>query len=258
MMDVEMIESAQVFELKEPAQELERPRIFRQPRRPPFARGKAKIDRLFALIRSTTSNGHGVQAYEDLLEEYEPALRWALASWDFLLSTEGYRYLLRTPEERMHCHGDYRTFVERDFSRLVHRTFRRCVQEFTDDPRRGRFTRFLEQELWSRIRSGYGSLRYPHDPRQRLLTDYSYLRCTPYQFLNQYHQTIVTTTLAQIEPPDRQLLDLYFLRFFTDDAIAAALRTEPETIVAHRRHALTHVGRANHLTYALLQQIERY
>lgn len=216
------------------------------------------MDRLFALIRSTTSNGHGVQAYEDLLEEYEPAIRWAIGSWDFLLTTEGYRYLLRSPSERLNCHGDYRTFVERDFSRLVHRIFRQSVHEFTDDPRGGRFTRFLEREFWSRIRSAYGSLRYPRDPRQRPLTDYSYLRCTPYRFLNRCHQVIVEGTLEQLATPDRRLIELYFLQFLSDEAIGASLRLAPAQTTSQRARALAHVERLSVLAHALLLQIERY
>ncbi len=254
------IELEQLPELifAEPELALAMPQIYRQPTKPTFTRGKAKIDRLFALIRSTTSNGHGVQAYQDLLEEYEPAIRWALASWDFLLTVEGYSYLLRSPSEQLNCHGDYRAFTERDLSRMVHRTFRRCVEEFTGDPERGRFTRFLKDELWPRVRSSYQSLRYPHDRRQRLLTDYSYLRCTPYQFLNRHHQTLVNNTLEHLATAERKIVDLYFLRFFSEEATAAQLETDIPLAVASRCRALDHVGALNPIARALLLQIERY
>lgn len=256
-MDID-IEQPTSLVFHEPELELAMPQIYRQPPRPTFTRGKAKIGRLFALIRSTTSNGHGVQAYQHLLEEYEPAIRWALASWDFLLTVEGYRYLLRSPSEQLNCHGDYRVFTERDLSRMVHRTFRRCVEEFMGDPERGRFTRLLKDELWPRVRSSYQSLRYPHDRRQRLLTDYSYLRCAPYQFLNRYHQTLVNDTLERLATAEREIVDLYFLRFFSDEATAAHLEIDTPLAVTFRCRALDRVGTIDPIAHALLLQIERY
>ena len=91
-----------------------------------------------------------------------------------------------------------------------------------------------------------------------MLTGYSYLRCVPYRFLNTHHDTLVQDVVQALPVTERQVMELYFLRFFTEDAAAQAQGIALGTCRAYRQRAMRHLVRTHRLAAALLLQIERY
>ncbi len=259
------------------------PQLFRRPKAPCFQRGKAPIQKLVAQAakahQSQDSSGFG-QAYGELLAEFQPAIQWALSCWEFLLSTEGCRFVLRSMEEKLYCRGDYRAFSQNDFQRIVYRTFKECLFLYVSGcdsgpsrrvpHRRGLnyaaippfettgFRWVFKQTFWPTLLKNYRTLENPPDPAQRKLTGYSYLRCVPYQFLNPYHHERVHGTVKGLPPSQRQAVELYYLRFYKEEAAALNLRISLYAFWRRRKGALRLIAQKDYLSYILLNQIERY
>ena len=165
----------------EPALEIAIPQVFVQPELVALQRGKLPhVDALALRIahRSLASPDEplGLE-YQELVTEFQPLFTWATACWDYLLTTEGCRFLPRGNEQKYGARGDYRAMTDRDFSRLVHRIFRGCVVGFAQAPEAMSLSQWLREQFWPLIRAAYRRLENPPDPRQRTLTAYSYLRC---------------------------------------------------------------------------------
>jgi len=245
----------------EPALDLALPRVFHQPPKPAFTRDQAPVDPLVrrALeVRDLEATAAWGEAYGELAAAFQPALRWATSCWEYLLSTEGCRFVPRTMGEKRYCRGDYRALTEIDFPRLVHRVFKQCLLDYLPATHGPSFAVYLRQTLWPSVLAGYRRLEQPADHRQRTLTPWSYLRCTPYQFLNEYHDGLVHATISTLPRLERRAIESYYLRFYTDEAAGRALRLDPATFHAHKARALRRLRSRARLPYHLLLQIERY
>ena len=196
--------------------------------------------------------------YQILVNEFQPLFAWGMACWDYLLSTEGCRFVPRHPEDRAYYRGEYRAVTYQDYSRLLHRIFRRCVLEFAQTAVDQSFAVYLRSRFWDAVLGAYRQMEDPPDPRQRKLTAYSYLRCTPYRFLNAFHHDLVTRTLTQLPSDAREATSLYFLHFLTLPATAASLSVPEDITEAVLRRSLSHLLLEHRLVYCLLRQIERY
>ena len=247
----------------EPALEIALPQVFTQPELPVLHRGKLPpVEGLIAQLyrgrvgqNGSTSLG---PAYQALVSEFQPLFTWAIACWDFLLTTEGCRFLLRHGDEKLCSRGDYRAVTDTDYSRLVHRVFRACVLEFASAPNGMSFAGFLRTRFWDDVVRAWRRLEDPPDARQRPLTPYSYLRCVPYQFLNAFHHELVHAALQPLPAPELQAVERYFLNFYTLPATAEAMTLSEEATEEALRRGLLSLLVDNRLVYCLLRQIERY
>lgn len=199
---------------EEPALDIALPQVFTQPllshlRRNRLSHIEASVARIYRAYQADPARGLGMD-YQQLVVEFQPLFTWAIASWDFLLSTEGCRFVTRQHEHRWGARSDYRAVTDKDFSRLIHGIFRACVLEFAQSPSAPSLTRWLREQFWPRTVETYRRLDRPADPRQRALTPYSYLRCAPYRFLNDYHQELVYTTIRQLSRPAHDVVEAYF------------------------------------------------
>ena len=95
-------------------------------------------------------------------------------------------------------------------------------------------------------------------PRQGPLTPNSYLRCVPYQFLNDIHQELADTVVGRLPEREGHVLNAYFFHFFTEAATAQALGCSLEDSTALLRQGLIRLLVDERLVYCLLRQIERY
>ncbi|MBI3088568.1 MAG: hypothetical protein HYY91_06790 [Candidatus Omnitrophica bacterium] len=269
-----LLDVAEDFEAvqDEPALEIALPQVFTQPALTTLRRGKlrhveALIEQLAAAHapsdgRPTGQAGHNGAPlgpdYQLLVNEFQPLFAWATACWDYLLSTEGCRFLLRNGAEKLCSRGDYRAVTDTDYSRLVHRVFRQCVLDFPLAAAGQSFTGYLRAQFWEAVLETYRRLEDPPDPRQRTLTPYSYLRCSPYQFLNAFHHELVHRTIRRLPPQELGAVDRYFLQFYTLPAAAEAMAAAPEAVEELLRRALLALLVSDRLVYCLLRQIERY
>ena len=247
---------------EEPALEIALPQVFVQPELTVLSRGKlANVEAVVAQLvrrhRANPDDALGTE-YQELVTEFQPLFAWTIACWDYLLSTEGCRFLPRRGELRMGSRGDYRAVTEKDYSRMVHALFRRCVVEFAQQPEAPSLGQWLRERLWPLILETYRQLENPPDPRQRTLTPYSYLRCVPYQFLNDFHHELVYTSVRRLPATAWRAIDAYFLHFFTEPASADAVGCPVEALQASLRHGLRTLLVHDRLVYCLLRQIERY
>lgn len=247
----------------EPALEIALPQVFTQPELTVLQRGKLPdVERLIAQLYRTRVGQNGSTSlgpdYQALVNEFQPLFTWAIASWDFLLTTEGCRFLLRHGDEKLCSRGDYRAVTDTDYSRLVHRVFRSCVLDFAQSPAETPFAGFLRARFWDMVAHTYRRLEDPPDLRQRHLTPYSYLRCVPYQFLNAFHHELVHTTLQKLPALELRALERYFLHFDTLPAAAEAMALSEEATEDALRRGLVTLLVDNRLVYCLLRQIERY
>ena len=254
------LETLQVQE--EPALEIALPQVFEQPSLGALQRGKlpnveALVARLFREYQQQPDGPLGPD-YQELVQEFQPLFTWATACWDYLLTIEGCRFLPRSSRQKLGARGDYVALDDGDYSRLVHRVFRACVLAFAQHPNEPSLSQWLRERFWASVLDTYRQLEQPSDPRQRVLTPYSYLRCVPYRFLNDIHQELVYTTAMGLPPPEWQALDAYFLHFFTEASSAEAMGTSVETLTQHVRQGLTTLLVQHRLVYCLLRQIERY
>jgi len=253
---------------EEPALEIALPHVFTQPALTVLQRGKLPhVEWVVAQLSRTYLGGHGTNGnglgpdYQALVNEFQPLFTWTTACWDYLLSTEGCRFVLRSGDEKRCCRGDYRAVTDADYSRLVHRLFRQCVLDFADFAQTSlhqSLSGYLRIHFWEAVLQAYRKLEDPPDPRQRKLTPYSYLRCIPYQFLNDFHHELVHRTIPKLPSPERRAIEAYFLRFLTLEAAAHALELPMETAEAVLRRGLLTLLIEDRLVYCLLRQIERY
>ena len=246
----------------EPALEIALPQVFVQPALTTLQRGKIpNVEALLAQIfRRCQANPDGPLGadYQELVTEFQPLFAWTVACWDYLLSTEGCRFVPRHGEQRIGIRGDYRAVTDRDYSRIVHGIFRACVLEFSRQPGEQSLSFWLREHLWPAVLETYRRLENPPDPRQRVLTPYSYLRCVPYQFLNDFHHALVTDTVQRLPAMEQQAIDAYFLHFYTEAAAAELLGRSVEELLAGLRQGLLKLLLHDRLVYCLLRQIERY
>lgn len=251
-----------VYVQDEPALEIALPQVFDQPPLVQLQRGRLpNVERLVAHIarqqQARPDGGLGAD-YQELVGEFLPLFTWAMACWDYLLSTQGCRFVPRTSTQRHGIRGDYRVVTDKDYSRMVHAIFRSCVLEFAKDPVPSSLAQWLRPRFWPLVSEAYRRLEDPPDPRQRTLTPYSYLRCIPYEFLNDYHEDLVTAKLKRLPAAEAQAIDAYFLRFYTEPAAAEAIGRPIEELNALLRQGLTKLLISERLVYCLLRQIERY
>ena len=247
---------------EEPDLELAMPQVFDQPPLPTLHRGRipnveALVAKLFRRHQADPLAGLGPD-YQTLVTEYQPLFQWAIACWDFLLSTEGCRFVLRNGEHKAGARGDYRAITDSDYSRLVHGIFRTCVLDFARTPHAPSLSLWLRERFWPMTLEAYRRFDQPPDPRQRSLTAYSYLRCVPYQFLNDVHQELVDAVVARLPEREGHALNAYFFHFFTEPATAQALGCSLEDSTALLRQGLIRLLVDERLVYCLLRQIERY
>ncbi len=251
-----------VYVQDEPALEIALPQVFDQPALTTLQRGKlANVEALAAHIarrqRANPDTPLGPD-YQELVMEFQPLFAWAIACWDYLLSTEGCRFVARGSTNHYGIRGDYRVVTDKDYSRIVHGIFRRCVLEFDQEPMVPTLSQWLRERLWPLGLETYRQLEHPPDARQRLLTPYSYLRCVPYQFLNDIHQELVYTTTRRLSEREYRAIEAYFFHFYTEQATAAALNYTLEELTTLLRQSLTKLLIRHRLVYCLLRQIERY
>jgi hypothetical protein len=260
----------------EPALDIALPQIFEQPPLTHLERGKLPhIESVAAKIwraHKTNPSGPLGPDYQELVNEFQPLFAWTMACWDYLLTTEGCRFILRHGDQRFGVRGDYRALTDKEYSRMVHGIFRQCVLEFAQSAEHSSLTvssnghagsanslsQWLRNRCWPLILEAYRRLDQPADPRQRTLTPYSYLRCVPYQFLNEFHQKLVYSTLRHLPLPERRAIETYFLQFHTEDATATALGCPIEEGYRLLRQGLIRLLIHERLVYCLLRQIERY
>ncbi len=260
---IEPVEQQDLIHVQdEPALEIALPQVFTQPPLSVIQRGKLpNVEALVAQIfRRHHANPGGAlgQEYQELVNEFQPLFTWATACWDYLLSTEGCRFIPRNPRQKLGMRGDYRAVTDKDYSRLVHDLFRDCVLEFAQTPQVPLLSQWLRERLWPLIHAAYCRLEDPPDPRQRILTPYSYLRCVPYEFLNEFHQDLVYGTVRKLPARQQQVIDAYFFHFYTAAATAAQLGCSDEDALLSLRQSLTRLLVQHRLVYCLLRQIERY
>ena len=251
-----------VFVQEEPALEIALPQIFDQPGLTTLQRGKlphveALVAKIYRNTRADPQAGLGAD-YQELVTEFAPLFTWTIACWDYLLSTEGCRFVLRNGEQKGGARGDYRVITDKDYSRMVHGMFRSCVLAFAQTPEAPSLSAWLRQRFWPLVLAAYRRLEQPPDPRQRTLTPYSYLRCIPYAFLNDYHHALVYSTVQQLPEQERQAIDTYFFRFCTEAATSAAMNCSIDESLARLRQGLIKLLINHRLVYCLLRQIERY
>ncbi len=247
---------------EEPALEIALPQVFEQPSLSILQRGKLPqlellIARIYQHHRAHPEAGLG-EDYQAVVNEFQPLFFWAMSCWDFLLSTEGCRFVPRLGEQRFGIRGDYRVVTDKEYSRLVHRLFRQLLLDYAQQPEARSFTSWIRSGLWPSVRDAYRRMSQPADLRQRPLTAYSYLRCIPYKFLNSYHQDLVYGTLSRLPQHQQQALHTYFLQFFTESATAQAMGCPQPESAQTLREALVRLLVDHRLVYCLLRQIERY
>jgi len=251
-----------VYVQEEPALEIALPQTFEQPPLVSLQRGRlSNVEQLAAeIVRHQQTNPSGALGpdYQELVVEFQPLFLWAIACWDYLLSTEGCRFVPRTNGQKHGARGDYRVVTDKDYSRTIHKIFRDCVLEFARSPGAASLSQWLRQRFWPLTLESYRRLENPPDPRQRILTPYSYLRCVPYQFLNEFHHELVYTTVRRLPERETQALHAYFFHFCTEAASADALGCAADELLLLLRQALTKLLINDRLVYCLLRQIERY
>ena len=249
------------IEEEQPPADISMPRVFRRPAFPPLARGKAPVGGLAHRASQALKAGDGPElgkAYGELVAEFQPAIRWALSCREYLLSTQGCRFLARTPDEKRYCRGDYRIFSENDFHSLIHRCFKDTLISYLESLYPTDFREYVENHFWWMILRSYRALLQPPDPRQRRLTPYSYLRCVPYQFLNPYHHERVGRAVAELPRLQREVVDLYYLKFYKEEAVFSTARISRYAFWRRRKAALRAIAANDYLSFILLTQIERY
>ena len=247
---------------EESALEIALPQVFEQPPLTVLQRDKllhveALVARIFKASQASPPGGLG-SGYQALVNEFYPLLAWAGSCWDFLLSTEGCRFVPRSAERKLGVRGDYRVVACRDFSRLLHVVFHRCVLDFAQEPQAPSLGGWLRERFWPDVLTAYRQLEHPPDPRQRRLSPYSYLRCVPYRFLNEFHHDLVYSTVHRLPTSERRAVEVYFFHFYTASAAAEAVGCSEEECRAGLRQGLTRLLIHDRLVYCLLRQIERY
>lgn len=244
--------------LEEKLPDIEYRPVFFQPKLGKIKISKSSLEHLvkWALIcyRRQDKDEFG-RVYNELLKEYKPLLDWAFLSWDYLLTTQGIRYLPRKGIEKYNSHGDYRPFTQKDYRRMLHKVFKEILLTYSPN---GNFNSYLREKFWAKVLSEYELLKIPQGKNERLLTEYSYLRCIPYRFFNRYHEEKVNNSLRMLNKLEQMAIELYFLKFYTDEACAEESNLRIEKFLQIKDSALNKIKYHDYLSYALLKQIERY
>jgi len=255
-MDMENLNLQLILEEKPP--ELDYIPVFYQPRLKKLKNTNLDVKPLIKWAKicySRKDMEEFTKVYNHILQEYKPLIDWAFTCWDYLITTQGFRYLPRKGTDRYFCHGDYRAFGQREYKKLLNRCFKKLFLEYQLN---GNFTGYLRSNYWNKVVQEYNELRKPKSEKERLLTDFSYLRCVPYKFLNRHHQKRVHHTLNILEPLERKIIYLYFFKFYTEEAICEEINLTIVEITALRERALDKLQNEDKISYALLKQIERY
>lgn len=268
ILPIEPFDGPQAWAEEEPALEIALPQVFKQPRLFAIRRGQLKnVEWLVARLYraqleqpgpASMSRGPLGQEYQALVNEFQPLLAWAAASWDYLLTTEGCRFIRRSEHEKTYCRGDYRAVTDKDYSRLLHRLFRHSVMQFAKHSGSHTLAAYLRTHFWDTVVAAYRKLENPVDPRQRKLTPYSYLRCIPYRFLNRTHEELVHVAVSGLARNERRALGAYFLDFCTLEAVAESMQLSAPAGRELVRRGLLSLYFEHRLVYCLLRQIERY
>ncbi|HDI45994.1 MAG TPA: sigma-70 family RNA polymerase sigma factor [Candidatus Omnitrophica bacterium] len=195
------------------------------------------------------------KVYNQLLQEYKPLIDWAFLCWDYLVTTQGFRYLPRKGTDRYFCHGDYKPFDQREYKKLLNKCFKNLFLKYQPN---GNFTGYLRKKYWNMVIQEYNELRKPKSEKERLLTDFSYLRCVPYRFFNRHHQDRVNETLNILQPLEKKIIYLYFFKFYTHQAICGEINLDVWKMTVVKERALKKIYNKDKISYALLKQIERY
>ncbi|MCM8766006.1 MAG: hypothetical protein NC920_04080 [Candidatus Omnitrophica bacterium] len=246
---------------EEPDLELDFPQVFVQPKLNNSCRGKSNISKLLREIQRSQQRRDGegfTRAYNELVGEFQPFLQWAFSCWDYLLTTEGIRYVNRPEGEKLYCHGDYRAFTDKDFHRLIYKVFKECTLAYAEKTDGKNFIFYLKNKFWKKILEEYKKLETPSDPRQRKLTQYSYLRCVPYEFFNRYHQEKVEEILHRLKKEEQEIVKLYFMNFYKIEEILKIKNLTLNAFQKLKEETLRKIAHLDTLVYALLLQIERY
>lgn len=250
-----------IVAVEEPDVELDFPRVYEQPLPPAIECDSDDMEALVKKVQKFQASNDKEkfgQAYNQLVKKFQPLITWAISCWHYLLTTEGCRFLLRSPSQKNFFRGDYRAFIEADFQKFVYSAFKKIALKYNRGLRHERFSTYVQEGFWNRILKGYRRLQIPQDRRQRQLTGYSYLRCSPYLFLNSYHQNRVDSIVGMLPKTEQRLIELYFLRFFTENAIAKVKRITISAFRRRKKKAMMHILKKDRLVYVLLLQIERY
>ena len=244
-----------------PDLEIEMPRVYQRPSPPPLLQANRSVRKLLHAARDAQRNGEPLEfgkIYGTLTGKFRSDLQWALSCWDYLLSTQGCRFLARSSQEKLYSRGDYRVFTRNDFEGLAYRTFRECLLNYLDGPVEIPFERFLRERLWPRISESYQDLEEPADRNQRKLTAYSYLRCVPYRFMNRYHHERVYRAVRRLPFRQKQAVHFYHLSFYREETAATQAKADSLEFRRNRWTALRAIAREDYLSFRLLRQIERY
>lgn len=245
--------------LVEPKIDYQMPHVYKQPKLNKLQKGKLhNIENNIIQARKYFKLEKGKKFsnfYNKLTAEYQPLINWAIKCWDYLLTKLGCRFFPRPPADMPFYRGDYKAFRKDEFRSLVYTTFKLSTLKYY--PLDGNpFSIWLKNNFWKKVFQNYDSLKYPPDKKQRKLTSYSYLRCVPYNFLNDYHQKKVNSILDFLSPIKKSIIYLYYLKFYKDEII------KKEKGIAHpyqiRKDILGEIANLDYLVYALLLQIERY
>ena len=259
---VQLLEYPIFVEEEAPPLDIEMPRVFRRPAAPAsLRRGRAALRALLERVARAHAAGDAPgfgRAYGQLAAEFQPAIGWAHSCWEYLLSTQGCRFLLRPEHEKQYCRGDYKVFTESEFQSLVHRAFKETLLGWLESPARGRFELHVRESFWKVVDRGYRALEDPPDPNQRKLTGWSYLRCVPYEFLNPYHHNRVYEAVDRLPEELKRVVELYYLSFYREEAVLARAQISLHAFRRRRALALRQIAGADTLSAVLLQQIERY
>src|SRR3972149_6980561 len=123
--------------LAEPELEIEEPRVWVQPPRPPFPKWEPKLERLLRQTQDSYLRGDNENfsnGYNLLLYKFRCLFTWALDSWDYLITTQGCRFLERPASEQVFHRSNYRAFTRDDYHKLIHKIFRENVLKYKRCP----------------------------------------------------------------------------------------------------------------------------
>ncbi len=257
----QLLDPRLIVEEEAPPLQLEMPRVYRRPPMPLPPRRKKAVRKLVREAREASARSDWPAfglAYGELTVLFQPMIHWGLSCWEYLLSIEGCRFVCRLPEEKKYCRGDYRAFSEKEYSSLVYKAFRNCLLAYSSQQEPGDFSLFIRKNFWTELLERYKAMAQPPDPRQRILTGYSYLRCVPYRFLNDLHHARVTKIISRLPEKMRRVVELYYLRFFTKEAAQEVLEINHLAFRRRQMAALRSISEEDRLSYVLLRQIERY
>ena len=141
---------------EEPALELALPQVFTQPdltvlRRDKLANVEWLVARLYRAVADSNGTAPLGSDYQALVTEFQPLFAWGIACWDYLLTIEGCRFVLRHGDEKSYARGDYRVVTDGDYSRLLHRVFRACVLAFAHTPGYHSLSSYLRANFWPAV-----------------------------------------------------------------------------------------------------------